>query len=62
MKEKEIEKRAIQVKERHYFQNYESMPMWINHWHQIQAVLKIKKNNVLEIGPGNGLVSYFLGK
>ena len=62
MIEKKHKKRPTQVKEGHYLGRYESLPMWINHWHQIQAVLQLKRNKILEIGPGNGVVSQFLEK
>ena len=57
-----IKNRKVQVRPQHYLQNYESLPMWINQWHQIQNVCKLNKQNVLEIGPGNGIVTYFLNK
>ncbi|MBI5467816.1 MAG: class I SAM-dependent methyltransferase [Deltaproteobacteria bacterium] len=62
MPEQAHKKRRPQVKEGYYLGNYETLPMWINHWHQIQSVLDLKRESVLEIGPGNGVVSYFLRK
>lgn len=62
MGEKKHQKRLLQVEEGHYGASYETLPMWINHWHQIQEILGLKRNRILEIGPGNGVVSYFLKK
>lgn len=47
----------IQVDKSHYFnRKYLSRDRWANYWHQINAVLASKADNILEIGVGNRLV------
>ncbi|MBI4134790.1 MAG: class I SAM-dependent methyltransferase [Candidatus Sungbacteria bacterium] len=47
----------IQVDKNHYFnRKYLSRDRWANYWHQINAVLASKTDNILEIGVGNRLV------
>lgn len=51
----------IQVKPDHYFnQEYDDLERWISYWHQIHEVLNLQPKSVLEIGPGNKLVSTIL--
>ena len=54
--------RPLQVKDGHYLGGYETLPRWITHYYQIHEVLRLNKNKILEIGPGNGMVSWFLKK
>lgn len=50
----------IMVENGHYFDSYETLPRWIIHWYQIDKILSLKRNKVLEVGPGNGIVSRYL--
>ena len=44
-----------------YFKNvYDTKERFCSYWHQIDEVLKIRPDNVLEIGIGNGFVSHYL--
>lgn len=53
----------VQVKPDHYFnRNYDTKERFVNYWHQIDEVLKLKPKNILEIGIGNGFVSNYLKK
>jgi len=45
-----------QVLKSHYnFDKYLSKGRWDSMWHQIDEALKLKPNNILEIGPGPGI-------
>lgn len=53
----------IQVDAEHYFNiSYVTFERFASYFHQIEEVLKIQPKKVLEIGIGNGIVSYFLKK
>ena len=39
---------------------YDTKERFCSYWHQIDEVLKIRPDNVLEIGIGNGFVSHYL--
>jgi predicted SAM-dependent methyltransferase len=44
-----------------YFKNmYDTKERFCSYWHQIDEVLKIRPDNLLEIGIGNGFVSHYL--
>lgn len=46
-----------QVEAAHYdFGNYMSKPRWNSVWHQLDELIRLRPENVLEIGPGTGLL------
>ncbi|MBI2120117.1 MAG: methyltransferase domain-containing protein [Parcubacteria group bacterium] len=50
-----------QVNKSHYFdEKYNSKARWVSFFYQIEILQDIKAKKVLEIGPGNGLVTYIL--
>lgn len=50
-----------QVNASHYSSsNYDSWDRWISYWYQIQAVLKTKSKNILEVGCGSGVFSNYV--
>lgn len=52
-----------QVNENHYnFMKYNNKFTWMNFWYQIIHVLKLRPQSVLEIGPGNKIVTDSLRK
>lgn len=52
-----------QVNKEHYkFINYNNKETWINFWYQVSLVLKNNPQTVLEIGPGNKIVTDILKK
>jgi len=54
---------APQVNKDHYhFMKYNNKFTWMNFWYQTMYVLKFHPKNVLEIGPGNKVVTDFLRK
>lgn len=51
----------IQVNREHYFdEKYNHKARWMSFFYQIKILQKIKAQNILEIGPGNGWVTYIL--
>lgn len=51
-----------QVDKRHYdFGGYVSKPRWGSLWHQLDEIMRLRPSNVLEIGPGNGLLKVCAG-
>jgi ubiquinone/menaquinone biosynthesis C-methylase UbiE len=40
--------------------NYDYLGRWISYWYQIQEVLWTNPRRVLEIGPGHGVVAWYL--
>lgn len=51
----------IQVNKSHYFdEKYNSKARWVSFFYQIEILQDLKAKNILEIGPGNGLVTYVL--
>lgn len=50
------------MNKRHYFEGYDTKKRFINYWHQIEEVKLTDPENVLEIGPGNKLVTDYLRK
>jgi len=42
------------------FYNYEYKDRWISYWHQIDEILKLKPQNILEIGVGTRTVCNYL--
>lgn len=50
-----------QVPPEHYFRRrYNHKRRWISYWHQIDELMSLAPPSILEIGPGNGLVSEWL--
>lgn len=50
-----------QVDVSHYHNTeYLALPRFISFWHQIHEVMQINPSNLLEIGPGPGIVTYSL--
>lgn len=50
-----------QVDKSHYFTRaYNHKSRWVHYWYQISLVLDMKVKNILEIGPGAGVVTNFL--
>jgi len=48
-----------QVNKSHYeFEHYMNKARWISVWHQLDEVIRLKPENVLEIGPGPGLFKH----
>lgn len=46
-----------QVDKSHYeFQRYVTKSRWISLWHQLDEIIKLNPRNVLEIGPGPGIL------
>lgn len=51
----------IQVNKTHYFNEaYNHKARWMSFFYQIKTLQKIKSQNILEIGPGNGWVTFIL--
>jgi len=42
------------------FVKYNYIERWVSFWHQIDEVVKLKPENILEIGPGNKFVTGYL--
>ena len=56
-----MNKFPIQVTKDHYFTPaYNHKSRWIHYWQQINLVLKSRAKNILEVGPGIGIVTKFL--
>lgn len=56
-----MNKHQIQVNREHYFNaKYNHKARWLSFFYQIKTLQKIKAENILEIGPGNGWVTYIL--
>ena len=50
-----------QVQPSHYFENtYDSKERFISYWHQMNEITALEPQSVLEVGIGNGLISYYL--
>lgn len=46
-----------QVDREHYdFDRYVTVPRWNSFWHQLNVIISLRPNNILEIGPGLGLL------
>lgn len=53
----------LQVEAEHYFRKrYLHKQRWLNFWYQIEAITKTEAKSILEIGPGNGIVTDTLRK
>lgn len=51
----------LQVNKEHYFSDkYNHKARWLSFFYQIKTLQKIKAQNLLEIGPGNGWVTHVL--
>lgn len=51
----------IQVELKHYrFNNYFDKSRWASTWHQLDEIIKLDPLNVLEIGPGAGIIKFLL--
>ncbi len=51
----------IQVDKAHYdFKNYVRKDRWTNYWRQLHAVIATEPTNILEVGPGDGIVTKLL--
>ncbi len=46
----------------HYFNEYNSLERFISYYYQSKLVLELNVKNVLEVGVGNGLTSFYLIK
>lgn len=56
-----MNKHNIQVNKEHYFNDtYNHKARWLSFFYQIKTLRKIKAENILEIGPGNGWVTRIL--
>jgi len=52
-----------QVPLSHYdIRRYNKKEAWLNYWYQIDAILRLEKQRILEIGPGNKTVTDMLCK
>jgi SAM-dependent methyltransferase len=52
---------SVQVGPDHYAgSTYDTKHRFISYWHQVDAVLRRRPRNVLEVGKGNGFVSEYL--
>lgn len=49
-------------KQLYFHREYNSERRWMSYWYQINEISKLKPKNVLEIGIGNGLVTWYLRK
>jgi SAM-dependent methyltransferase len=60
---KNYSKEQIQVKPDLYLSEvYDTKERFISYWYQINETLKLNPKSILEIGIGNGFVSYYLKK
>lgn len=51
-----------QVEKSHYnFSQYMIKPRWCSVWHQVDEIQKLNPTNVLEVGPGPGLLKQIAG-
>lgn len=64
---RKLKKYSVQVQKKHYdFSNYVSLERWISYYYQIDQInlickeLNKKSLDILEIGPGDGIVSAIL--
>jgi 2-polyprenyl-3-methyl-5-hydroxy-6-metoxy-1,4-benzoquinol methylase len=56
-----VDNRTVQVAAEHYdFERYDDRERWMSYWHQIRAVMKVRPQRVLEIGPGSGVFRSYL--
>ena len=64
MKMPKSEELKPQVSKENYFEGYDNKKRWISYWHQINEIINLatKKDNILNIGPGNGTVTDYLRK
>jgi SAM-dependent methyltransferase len=51
----------IQVSSNHYLnEGYDHKARWISYWQQIHEVMKVKPQNVLEVGLGSGVTASYI--
>ena len=61
MESRRTSEAPVQVEASHYeAASYDELHRWISYWYQIQCVIRCQAKTVLEIGPGTGILTWYL--
>lgn len=60
MRDRKTKNNPFEIENPYVKNDYDTKKRFCSYWHQIDEVLKVKPDNLLEIGIGNGFVSNYL--